>query len=436
MKLKFMFVMLLVMFAGMVFAADSLSDYVAQNNDAYKCSMSKIQLSADQAVSVTTVDFTSQVWQNKTFSHTAQIFFPQNALVTDTALMIVAKGKPSDDWSQSVSYFAKSMLAPVVVVYMTPSDSDAAELYNIATAKINAESGKDPIIFADVKTVIKAMDSVGSVTHSEFDRTIDNFVVCGTGYYGMVAYQVATLGDKRIAGIVPMSANINLSANLQRQSKLYGEISSDCKNKGYDIFADTAKNAVADAYLKKFDAYYNIDKITCPKLIVDGTNNPNSVIDSANFYINDFKGETFFWLKTNGGDDLCFTEQTMRINNVAGYSDIISQLNAFFYHITKASVYEKVKFNVDKNSGGVTLTADGNCADVQAAYIYEADSEYSDFRPTFWNKNTLVMKDNTYSYKTSVPSAGCRCIFMELIYTSPLTGTYSVFSAPVILGVD
>ena len=55
MKLRFLFMAILVCLAGMVFA-DALSDYVAQDDGAYSAKLSKIQLNSSQNVSVATID--------------------------------------------------------------------------------------------------------------------------------------------------------------------------------------------------------------------------------------------------------------------------------------------------------------------------------------------------------------------------------------------
>ncbi|MBQ0106180.1 MAG: hypothetical protein KBT47_09150 [Armatimonadetes bacterium] len=438
MKLKLMLTALLILVAGILFAAGELSEYVNADDGVYSAKLSKIQLSSDQSVSITSIDFSSQIWQNHKFSHNMQIFYPSGALVTDYAFMIIAEGKTSNDWTQTLSYFAKMMSAPVIVVFENPAEKivDGNEsLHNFSFSKMFTDkSYKDtPIAFADVKTIIKAMDAVSEITHAEFDKPIENFVLCGSNECALAVYLAASLGDSRIAGIIPAGLDINANKNLAHQIECYGSIASGLNDFGYEAFKDYAKSPVVGEFINLTDPYNYIKDIKCPKLIMNGTNDFCSVIDSAKFYFDDFVGEKYFWLNVNGGHEFCFTENTMKYSNVNKFSDIILTARAFFYHITKNNVMENVKFVWNKSDNGYVLNIEGNNSEIKGVNTYSVDSEYSDFRNVMWSKHALTAKDGVYSYTEEKPEHGYRCVFAEVSFTAAVGGNYSVFSIPYIL---
>lgn len=438
MKLRLLFVFLMILFAVMV-SADALTDYVNKDDGAYSFKISKTQLSADMQVSVTSVDFASQTWNNSKLNHKAQIFYPLNALVTDTALVIAANGESNDDWVQTASYISKYMLSPVVVIYLNPTDESSNNLYIKYVSDLYADaenSGNVPLKFIDAKTIIKGMDAIAEVTHNEFDRTIESFVLAGSENCADSVYLAAATGDKRISGIIPVNCDLNKIKCLEHQFDCYKVFSPTVTEKNTDKLYNEKSNEKIQTYFAKTDPYTYLNSIKCPVLVITGTNNPSSVIDNAKYYYKDIKNEKYFWLKMNGSSEICFTENTMKTSNISDINSTLTIVNCFFYHITKAAVMEKVNFVTEKTGNGYTITADGNCADVQQAYIYETDSEYLDFRNTFWSKTTLTFKNNTYTFSSNMPKDGHRCIIMELVYNSPVTGTYSVFSQPYILGLD
>lgn len=424
MKLRFLFVAILVCLAGMVFA-DALSDYVAKDDGAYSVKLSKIQLNSSQNVSVATIDLTSQIWQDNKFNHNVELYYPNGALVTNTALMVVTRGETNSDWKQSMAYLAQMMLCPVVVVYVHPIDISGVYDNIFETIITDKEKAKCPIIYADAKTIVKAMDAIGEITHETYNNTIDDFVIAGCEGAALPVWYAASLGDNRVRAIIPMGlCMVNMTKQIPNAKNNLESINSKL-----NVFIKYGEQ------LTDFDPYTYIDKVTCPKLIMLGSNGDMLGADSPKFYFKDLKGtQNYLFYDLNEDDDIWFTQNSTKYAKVNSYANIITTMRAFFYKVTKDQDFESCSF--DWTNSGDTYTLNINCPvnKVVYAYYYEADSPTSDFTSTRWNKKTLEKKGGVYSLTTEKPAHGNRCAFVELVFTSPVGGNYSEFSIPCIIG--
>ncbi len=426
MKLRLLFIAILVCLAGLTFA-DALSDYVAKDDGAYSAKLTKMQLNSSQNVSVASIDLTSQVWQDTTFKQNVQLYYPNGALVTNTALMIVTKGEPNSDWNQSMAYLAQMMLAPIVVVYLNPIEE--SNLYDniYETIITDKEYAKCPIFYADTKTIVKAMDAICEITHETYNSTIDDFVVTGCEGNALPVWYAASLGDKRVRAIIPMGfCMVNMTKQIP-----YAKKNLEAVNSKLNVFIKDGDK------LADFDPYVYIDKVTCPKLLMLGTNGNMLGSDSPKFYFNDLKGsDNYVWYKINGDDEIWFTNNSIKYSRINNYSDIISTIRAFFYKVTKDQTYENVTFDWSNQGDIYTLKINCDYDKVQAAYYFEADSPNLDFTSTRWNRKTLSKDGGIYSYTTNKPEHGNRCALVELLFTSPVGGNYSVFSIPYVIGQE
>ena len=426
MKLRFLLCAILLCLAGMVFA-DALSDYVAKDDGVYSAELSKIQLNSSQNVSVATIDLTSQKWQDNIFNHNVELYYPNGALVTNTALMVVTRGETSTDWKQSMAYLAQLMLAPIAVVYVQPKDLSGVYDNIYSTIITDKEYAKCPVFYADTKTIIKAMDAILEITHENYNNTIDDFVITGCEGAALPVWYAASLGDKRVRAIVPMGlCMINMQKQIPNAKNNLESINSKL-----NVFVKDGDK------LADYDPYNFIEKVTCPKLIMLGSNGDMLGADSPKYYFKDLKGtENYLYYDINEDDDIWFTQNSTKYARVNSYANIITTIRAFFYKVTKDQDYESVSF--DWTNSGDTYTLNINCPvdKVVAAYYYEADSPNSDFTTTRWNKKTLEKVGGVYSLTTEKPSHGSRCAFVELQFTSPVGGNYSEFSIPYIVGQD
>ena len=89
--------------------------------------------------------------------------------------MVVTRGETNSDWKQSMAYLAQMMLCPVVVVYVHPIDISGVYDNIFETIITDKEKAKCPILYADTKTIVKAMDAIGEITHETYNFTIDDF---------------------------------------------------------------------------------------------------------------------------------------------------------------------------------------------------------------------------------------------------------------------
>lgn len=434
MKFK-LFLSLIIVCLSCALFADSLSDYIAKDDGAYSYKLVNTQLSSDSSVSISHITFTSQEWQGNKLNHTMDIYYPSTATVKGTALMLVVNGEYDSEWLQSATYMASFMQSPIVVLYNDSSDDKYFDTLKDAWGKILKDKNyfDCPYLFASVKTIFKAMDTVGNITHEIYDTPIDYFVVCGGGLSAHPIWLASTLNDHRIKGMIPTNFDqLNMIEQLKDQKESLGSVSESVIDFTAKNFDNVDNNPYVD-FLKLVDPYNNISNITTPKLIISGTGDSFTTIDAAKSYYDKLpEGENHLYLAVNEST-VWPAGNAYKYSSMSNNTDLLNTVKSFFYSVTQDKKYEDTKFEWVKTDKGYTLNIKCNPTSVVAAYSYVCDSENKDFRYANFSKKTLEMDNSQYKLDVQMPSNSHRCAFVEIQYTSEIGVNYSEYSIPFIL---
>jgi len=439
MKIKFFLIIVLVMVTTSLFAANELINYVNKIDDSYSYKMSKLQVTSDQSVSVSTIDLVSQKWQGVELKHKVQLFYPSNALITDTALLVNTGGDLSDDWTQIGAYVAKIMACPIVVVYNIPNQpmwdksEDSLITYTFQKAFEAKDYSEWPLLLTTTKSVIKSMDAIEDLTKEKYDNPIENFIVTGASKRGWTTWLVAATGDKRVTGIAPIVFDfLDFKSQLKHQKEYYNNTLSnslsDYTNSRFDEAVNTPEG---EALLSVVDPFSYIDNIKIPKLIINGTNDPYWTLDSSSLYFDKLKGDSYLWYSVNGGHELGFSEGS-KSSGLTKMIPLISVMRAFVYKVAMDKNMDSFKWNWEKSDDNIKCVIDVDPQKVVEAYYYVAENETMDFRNVTWKQVKLEKKDGKYEFSSVVSKTGHRAGYIELKFNSVVGGTYSLFTTPYI----
>jgi PhoPQ-activated pathogenicity-related protein len=290
-----------------------LLKYVEKDDKAFKWEKAgKTELG--EGTAIYELKMTSQVWQKIEWKHTIHVVTPKEIKKkpTHVFLLIVGSGRARMRERMTAGLIANQVGAPVAVLYDIPNQPLFGKLREdglIAYTFTKYRETKDAswlLLFPMTKAAVKAMDAVEEFLEKELKVKTAGFVTSGASKRGWTTWLTAAV-DKRVKAIAPMVYdNLDLCAQMKHQKEHWGDFSK--------MIAPYTKQEIPQKLLegdedaKKLAAHVDPfayrDRITVPKLILIGTNDPYWPLDAANLYWDKLKGEKYLLYVPNAGHGL------------------------------------------------------------------------------------------------------------------------------------
>lgn len=386
---------------------------------------------------------TSQTWRDIPWRHQLFIIKPAVMRHPNRMVLIVAGSRwrdqllepPAADESLPSSAAAFALAAqqigsPVAVLMQVPFQpmfngrtEDAIIAY---TFDKYLDGGDDdwPLLLPMVKSTVRAMDVLEQYAREHWELEIDGFTVSGGSKRGWTTWLTAAV-DPRVHAIAPMVIDmLNLSVQMRHQVETFGGYSEkihDYTDLKIQERMDTERGA---ALRRIVDPYAYRERLTMPKLIVLGTNDPFWPVDALRHYWSDLHGPKFISYVPNAGHDL---GGDMR--------RIFGGLTAIHHAACGELTLPKLQWEFDESDNTLRLMvrSDQPPAQVQA---WTAASPTRDFRPARWSAQPMPVDGQTYRYQLPAPAEGYRALFATLSYDHAgvrydLATTLKVFGASV-----
>jgi PhoPQ-activated pathogenicity-related protein len=403
--------------------------YVAQKDDAFSWQ----KVSSDRSplgVTFHELRLTSQRWKGMVWRHTLLIAQPPK-VATDLALLVIAGGKTDshgDPQSRLLTSAAAIQLqALVAVLYAVPNQplfDGLVEDDLIAHTFVKFLETGDlqwAALLPMTKSAVKAMDAVQQFAQKELNLTVNGFVVTGASKRGWTTWLTAVADPQRVKGIAPMVYdNLNIPAQMRHQREVFGGYSeqiSEYTQRGLTDLADTEK---ARPLVQLIDPYAYLDRLTMPKLIINGTNDRYWALDAANFYFDDLRGEKYILYVPNSGHGL---EDVGRV---------VRAVMAFFDYLAQRLTFPKLQWTWTPKDGGMTLTVRSDPMPKQVL-LWRATAPTKDFRDAKWESQELTATDGAFLFTLTPPEKGYAAAFAELVYEGN-NRTYSLCTTIRIVG--
>jgi len=389
--------------------AQPVFDYVNKPDDSYGWEVTGQQQM--QGATLTQLKVTSQTWQGIEWTHRVNIMLPDACTDPSTALMVITGGSPDGGMMVLLSSAAQMVSAPLVVLGDIPNQplfddlrEDALISYTFAKY---LETGDEtwPLLFPMTKAAVKTMDAVEEYTADAWPQPIESWITTGASKRGWTTWFTGAVVPDRLKGIVPLVYdNLDLPAQMRHQVEAWGDYSEmihDYTERGLQQLLQTEEGAQLSAMV---DPYSLRDRVTIPKLIMTGTNDPYWPLDAANLYWSDLPEPKYILYVPNAGHGLPDVERV--INGEVG----------FFKAATGRVPLPQLTWEFTEGDDLTLTIQPGDELPVVRVTQWSATSATRDFRGSEWVTEELAATDAGYIARVPQPDEGYAALLGEVVY--------------------
>ncbi|GAB3961519.1 PhoPQ-activated pathogenicity-related family protein [Spirosoma harenae] len=405
----------------------ALESYLHNNDQSFKWEVKDTYTYGD--ITAHEVLLTSQKWREHTWKHQLTVLVPKE-IKHDGALLFITggsikDGEPrwnghDDKFNRAISTLATANKAIVAVLRQTPNQplydnltEDALISYTLHQFKKDGDYTW-PLLFPMVKSAVRAMDAVQELAKQQLNKEVKNFVISGASKRGWTTWLTGA-SDKRAVAIAPMVIDIlNMPVNLDYQMKIWNKYSVEIDDYVKLGIPQNTHSKEGMAITEMIDPYSYRKKLTMPKMLFMGTNDPYWTVDAVKHYIGQIPGENYIHYVPNVGHDLGDKRQALEA------------LNAFFGTTLTKQPYPACQWTVSTTKKGVDLTIKTTSDKLEDVTVWSANSTDMIFQDEKWEAKSLGIKNkSTIAVSEAFPASGYRAFYVDLKYKAPTGGTYT-----------
>lgn len=391
-----------------------LTDYVAKKDDSFSWKLADKK--DTDAGTVYEIDLISQTWQSIKWDHKLQVFVPKGAKPQATMVLWNQGGKPNATSGVLGLQIAERVKAPVAFLYGVPKQplfggkTEDALIAETFVQYLETKDGSWPLLFPMVKSVVKAMDALQAFAKEEWKFEVKSFVVTGASKRGWTSWLTAATGDKRVKAIAPIVIDtLNMPVQMKNQVAAFGKPSEMIKDYTERKLVPIPDTPDAKKLWQMIDPWVYREKLTVPKMIINGANDPYWPLDALNSYWDDLKGDKWVLYVPNAGHDLRETDKD-------GKKDLlplraVNTLAAF----GRCQVFDLpmpgLSWVCDEKAGVCRLEVT-SAAKTTGMKIWSAESDTRDFRQARWTEDAAAKFPAT----VKAPEKGFRAFYAETEY--------------------
>jgi PhoPQ-activated pathogenicity-related protein len=270
-----------------------------------------------------------------------------------------------------------------------------------------------PLLFPMVKSIIRGMDALQAFAKSEWNFNLTSFIISGASKRGWTTWLTAATGDKRVKAIAPLVFDtLNIGVQMKNQIIAFDKPSDMIKDYVVRKLVPIPQTEAAQRLWVIIDPWSYRDKITVPKLIVNGTNDPYWPLDALNTYWDGLKGDKWLLYVPNAGHELCERDRDGKLQTLPVRA--INTIAAF----SRAQIFDKPmpKLNCKTTSAPGTDFVDFSVScsvKPLEAWVFSALAKSKDFRNSRWDSSKLDMSGNKTDCKVDLPKTGYSAAFLE-----------------------
>jgi PhoPQ-activated pathogenicity-related protein len=407
---------LLGVLAGAIPARADLVNYVTMPDTAFAWKLMAKRTSGDTIIYE--LHLTSQVWQGIKWEHALQVFQPKGTEPCNTMLLWNTGGKPNPGDGLLAVELARKMKAPCAFLFGVPNQplldgkSEDALIAETFVRYLESGDGNWPLLFPMAKSVAKAMDALQEFSRQEWKKPLERFVIAGASKRGWTTWLTAA-SDARVKAIAPVVIDtLNMQVQLPHQLEAlgaYSEMIHDYTERRLVPLPDTPR---ARKLWGMVDPWVYRERLTMPKFILNGANDPYWTTDALNLYWDDLKGPKWVLYVPNAGHNL----QQRQGKGATSLSRAINGLAAYGRHQITGKPMPQLRWKHDDADGKLRLTVESNALAV-GARLWVAEAPTLDFRNAEWKEHPLTVSGSGAVVALVPPPAkGCEAFFAELDY--------------------
>ena len=263
----------------------------------------------------------SQRWRGAEWTHELSLYVPAGVVAAhgngDGPMLLWIDGGSSQklpaadagpsDAVKSAAKAANAAGLPVAVIRQVPYQPMFGGLMEdglIAHSFVEYVKSGDPtwpLLLPMVKAAVAAMGAAVEIARTEWKIDIEGFVVTGASKRGWTSW-LTTAIDPRVVGVVPQVIDmLSMDRHLRLQVQSFGGLSdklTDYTSRGIEKLLGTPRGRELIGIV---DPYSYRDRLTAPKLISLGTNDPYWPLESLDLYRGDLPGPCWVSYCPNAG---------------------------------------------------------------------------------------------------------------------------------------
>ncbi|MFI5380320.1 MAG: PhoPQ-activated protein PqaA family protein, partial [Tepidisphaerales bacterium] len=260
-----------------------------------------------------------------------------------------------------------------------------------------------PLLLPMTKAAVRAMDTVQEFAKKEWQTDVTKFVVTGASKRGWTTWLTGA-ADERVAAIAPMVIDVlNMGEQMKKQKETYGGYSEQVGDYTRLNIQDRMDTEAGRKLLAIVDPYAYRQKLTMPKLILLGTNDPYWTLDSLNLYYDGLPGEKHILYVPNSGHGL---NDPIRV---------IGGVSALALEAAGKLTLPKLTWDLTEQAGALRLSIGSDVKPASVA-VWLAESPTKDFRKALWHQQPITANDGKYVYELKTPDKGYAAMFGEAVY--------------------
>ena len=357
----------------------------------------------------------SQKWQGILWKHELIVFVPQE-ISHDGALLFITGGsisdgmpgfaRPNSGESTRLASIAERNRAITAMLRQTPNQPLFGSLHEDALIAFTLnEFRKDgdyswPLLFPMAKSAIRSMDVVQEFAQAFTGSVVTRFVISGASKRGWTTWLAGATNDPRIVAIAPMVIDIlNMPATLADQQKDYNYSEEIADYVELEI-PQALHSEFGNALVQMIDPFSYRQRLTMPKMIFMGANDPYWTIDAIKHSIYEMPGQNLLCYVANAG------------HNLGDGQKAFASLGAFFNLTLNNKLYPACSSTLSKNSGGISLEVKINNCQPERAVLWTAVSNSRDFRQSVWTDKEIEA-GTEINLTIAPPQTGYKAFFVE-----------------------
>jgi PhoPQ-activated pathogenicity-related protein len=383
---------------------------------------------------------TSQVWQGITWKHQLTVFVPTEVDYTSSLLFISGghnkESEPelrsnTDDLATDLAHIAIKNKAVVSLLRQTPNQplfgdltEDALISYTLHNFKKDGDYNW-PLLFPMVKSAIKGMDAIQEFGKQNLNKEIEKFTISGYSKRGWTTWLTGSQ-DSRVEAIGPMVIDVlNMPVSLQYQISTWNDYSIEIQDYVSLEIPQSMASDTGTFLVDMIDPYSYRKKLTMPKMIFIGTNDPYWPIDAIKNYYDSIPGENYIHYVPNAGHDL------------AGGKQAMEALGSFFGNTIQKKAYPKCTWTTTATEKGLAINIKASADKLVDVIVWTANSEDRDFRNDKWTSKSLGIKNvDNVEVLESYPKNNFKAQYVDFKYQDATGGTFTESTRTFVTNAD
>lgn len=380
-----------------------------------------------------TVRLTSQTWQGIPWQHWLSVIHPEKVTHPEIGLLLINGGSTKSQAPAAISkeglvmaQIAQKTGTVVAVLSQVPNQplfDNLKEDGLIAHTFMKFLDTRDetwPCLLPMTKSAVRALDVVQAVVKQKFSEDLKKFVVTGASKRGWTTWLTGAV-DPRVCAIAPMVIDtLNMAKQMPLQKLSFGGYSEQIEDYTKRGLQERMAEPSSKRLLELVDPYFQLKKLTMPKLIVLGTNDRYWPVDAVKMYYSDLLGEKLIHYVPNKGHGLG--------------PGAIEAVSAFYNCIVTGQ--SRPQFTWSLKTAGAEARLEIAAKDApEKAELWHAAAATRDFRNAEWTPLPAEKNgDGKFLGKLAIPEKGFAALFGRLTYKSSVGGEYALCTNVEVLG--